>query len=174
HSVPVRSARRSLEPRAETDRELDVGSGGRQVQERADHAPVLLLVHSHTFSVLIQRRRSAHRSRHGTEIPEVEFLEHVLGVLGLVDEGAIPGLLDVQPEEELKLTHHRHLKLPAHVIRKARNKRVRGATKDNIIHVNLYQQKISTMPEEKQRLIYRSHDKPLFKQKRLSTSHTRL
>ena len=100
----MRSARRSLEPRAETDRELDVGSGGRQVQERADHAPVLLLVHSNTFSVLIQRRRSTHRSRHGTEVPEVELLEHVLGVLGLVDEGAIPDLLDVQSEEELKLT----------------------------------------------------------------------
>src|SRR6185295_18347688 len=35
----------------------------------------------------------------------------------------------------------------------------------NIIHVNLNQQEISATPEEKQSLIYRSHDKPLLKQK---------
>jgi hypothetical protein len=40
------------------------------------------------------------------------------------------------PEEELQLTHHAHLKFPAHVFCKHCNKRVRWATKYNIIHVH--------------------------------------
>ena len=61
--LPVGGARRSLIPRAEADAELDVRSRRRQVQERADHAPVLLLVHRLTVQVLIKRRRCADRSR---------------------------------------------------------------------------------------------------------------
>ena len=45
HHLIVGGARRSLIPRAEADAELDIRSRRRQVQERADHAPVLLLIH---------------------------------------------------------------------------------------------------------------------------------
>ena len=63
HHLPVGGARRSLIPRAEADAELDVRSRRRQVQERADHAPVLLLVHRLTVQVLIKHSRSADRSQ---------------------------------------------------------------------------------------------------------------
>ena len=46
-------------------------------------------------------------------------------------------LLDLQPEEELQLTHHAHLEFPGHLLRKLGDKSVRRATKDNTIHVYL-------------------------------------
>ena len=52
-----------------------------------------------------------------------------------MDKSALRSLLDLQPEEELQLTHHAHLELPGHLIRKLGDKSVRRATKDNIIHV---------------------------------------
>ena len=54
-----------------------------------------------------------------------------------MDERALRSLLDLQPEEELQLTHHAHLELPGHLLRKLENKSVRRATKDNIIHAYL-------------------------------------
>ena len=54
-----------------------------------------------------------------------------------MDISALRSLLDLQPEEELQLTHHAHLELPGHLLRKFGDKSVRRATKDNIIHVYL-------------------------------------
>ena len=48
----------------------------------------------------------------------------------LMDERALGSLLDLQPKEELQLTHHGHLELPGHLLRKLGNKSVRRATKD--------------------------------------------
>ena len=59
HHLPVGGAGRSLIPRTEADAELDVRSRRRQVQERADHAPVLLLIHRLAVQVLIKCRRCA-------------------------------------------------------------------------------------------------------------------
>ena len=54
-----------------------------------------------------------------------------------MDECALRSLLDLQPEEALQLTHHAHLELSGHLLRKLGHKSVRRATKDNIIHVYL-------------------------------------
>ena len=62
HHLPVGGARRSLIPRAEADAELNVWPRRRQVQEGADHAPVLCLVHRLAIQDLIKRGRSADRS----------------------------------------------------------------------------------------------------------------
>ena len=135
------AARRSLIPRTEADTELNVRPGRRQVQERADHAPVLLLVHRLAVQVLIKRRRCADWSQLRRQVTHVELPQQVPRVLGLMDERALVSLLDLQPEEELQLTHHAHLELPRHLLRKIprqeREKSVRRATKDNIIHVYL-------------------------------------
>ena len=128
-------ARRSLISRTEADPELNVRPGRRQVQERANHAPVLLLVDRLPIQVLIKRCRCADRSRLRRQVTHVEFPQQVPRVLGLMDERALGSLLDLQPEEELQLTHHAHLELPGHLIRKLGDKSVRRATKDNIIHV---------------------------------------
>ena len=104
-------ARRSLISRTEADPELNVRPGRRQVQEGAYHAPVLLLVHLLAIQVLIKHRRCADRSRLRRQATHVELPQQVLGVLGLMDECALGSLLDLQPEEELQLTHHAHLEL---------------------------------------------------------------
>ena len=49
HHLPVGGARRSLVLRTKADAELNVRPRRRQVQERADHAPVLRLVHRLTI-----------------------------------------------------------------------------------------------------------------------------
>ena len=63
HHLPVGGSRRSLVLRTKADAELNVRPRRRQVQEGADHDPVLLLVHHLAVQVLIKRRRSADRSR---------------------------------------------------------------------------------------------------------------
>jgi len=49
----------------------------------------------------------------------------------LMDERALGSLLDLQPEEELQHTHHTHLELPRHLLRKLGDKSVRRDTKDD-------------------------------------------
>src|SRR6185369_8099128 len=81
-----------------------------------------------------------------------------------MDERALRKLLDLQPEEELQLTHHAHLELHGHLLRKLGNKSVRRATKDDIIHVNLNQQKVRARVHEEQDFINTSHFKTFIKQ----------
>ena len=161
HHLPVGGARRSLIPRAEADAELDVRSRRRQVQERANHAPVLLLVHRLAVEVLIKRHRCADRRRLRRQVTHVELPKQVSSVLGLMDESALRSLLDLQPEEELQLAHHAHLELTGHLLRKLVDKSVRRATKDNIIHVYLNQKEISARSHEEQTFINTSHFKAL-------------
>src|SRR6185503_12943982 len=165
HHLPVGGARRSLIPRTEADTKLNVRPGRRQVQERADHAPVLLLVHRLTVQVLIKRRRCADQSWLRRQVTHVELPQQVPRVLGLMDERALGSLLDLQPEEELQLTHHAHLELPGHLLRKLGDKSVRRATKDSIIHVYLNQKEISARSHEEQSFINTSHFKALSQQK---------
>ena len=43
------------------------------------------------------------------------FRSKSLVYFGLIDERALRSLLDLQPEEELQLTHHAHLELSGHL-----------------------------------------------------------
>src|SRR4029078_8941784 len=83
----------------------------------------------------------------------------------MMDERALRSLLDLQPKEELQLTHHTHLELPGYLLRKLGDKSVRRATKDNIIHVYLNQKEISARSPEEQSFISTSHFKALSQQK---------
>jgi len=91
------------------------------LQEGADHAPVLLLVHRFSVLVRIQRRRGRHGGRQRLGVRHVELLEDVLRVLALVHEGAFLALLDLESGEEGEFSHHGHLELPAHGICKLGN-----------------------------------------------------
>ena len=73
HHLLVGGARRSLIPRTEADTELNVWPRRRQVQEGADHAPVLLLVHRLAVQVRIKCRRCADRSRLRRQVTHVDF-----------------------------------------------------------------------------------------------------
>ena len=88
-------ARRSLIPCTEADTELNVRPRRRQVQEGADHALVLRLVHRLIVQVLFKRRRSDDWSRLRRQVTNVELLQQVLGVLGLINECALRSLLDL-------------------------------------------------------------------------------
>src|SRR5438105_15207503 len=57
------SPRRRLKTSAQTHCKVYVRPRCRQVQEGADHAPVLLLVHRFSVLVRIQRRRGCHGGR---------------------------------------------------------------------------------------------------------------
>src|SRR6185503_16106728 len=110
-------------------------------------------------------RRCADRSRLRRQVTHVEFPQQVSSVHGLMDKSAPRSLLDLQPEEELQLTHHAHLELPRHLLRKLGHKSVKRATKDNIIHVYLNQKEISARSHEEQSFINTSHFKALSQQK---------
>ena len=118
--------------------------------------------------------RCADRSRLRRQVTHVELPQQVLGVLRLMDERALRSLLDLQPEEELQLTHHTYVELPRHLLRKLGHKSVRRATKDDIIHVYLSQQKVRARAHEEQSFINTSHFKALSQQKRFSIYHTKL
>jgi hypothetical protein len=49
-------------------------------------------------------------------VVHLEFIHNVFGVLRLMHKGSFLGLFDLNPEEELQLTHHGHLELPAHAL----------------------------------------------------------
>ena len=71
----------------------------RQVQERADHTPVLLLVHRLAVQVLIKRCRCADRSRLRRQVAHVELPQQVSSVLGLMDKSDLRSLLDLASVE---------------------------------------------------------------------------
>ena len=111
HRLAMGSPRRRLKTSAQTHCKVYVRPRRRQVQEGADHAPVLLLVHRISVLVRIQRRSGRHGSRQRLGICHVELLEDVLRVLALVYEGAFLALLDLESEEEGEFSHHGHLGL---------------------------------------------------------------
>jgi hypothetical protein len=53
HSLVMRGARRSLKARTQTHREVDVWSHRHHVQQRPDHAMVLLLINGFSFFVSV-------------------------------------------------------------------------------------------------------------------------
>jgi hypothetical protein len=73
--------------------ELNVRPYCREVQDEANHAPVLPLVHSPTVFIWIEQCCRAHRSWHGLELIHVELLHQVLCILALMYEGTLPFLL---------------------------------------------------------------------------------
>jgi hypothetical protein len=75
--------------------ELNVRSCRREIQERPNHASVLPLINSIIIFIWIQRRCHAHRRWHGLELNHVKFLHQVLCELGLMYEGALLYLLNL-------------------------------------------------------------------------------
>jgi hypothetical protein len=86
----------------------------RQVQEGANHAPILLLVHKLIVLIIIQIHRGGHGHQKRLGLAHVKLLKDVLDVFSLVNKCIVLGLLDFQPKEEGELFNHAHLKLPAH------------------------------------------------------------
>jgi hypothetical protein len=107
---------------AQTHNELYVWPRRHQVEEGADHAPVLPLVHWFSILVRIQSSRTPHGCRHRLHILHMELPQHVFRVLGLMYKCSVLHLLDLQPEKVLQLAHHAHLKFPTHLICKLGNK----------------------------------------------------
>jgi hypothetical protein len=50
-----------------------------------------------------------HRNSCTICIIQLEALEHILNVIGFVDEGSLSEFLDLKSEEELDLPHHAHI-----------------------------------------------------------------
>ncbi len=74
-------------------------------------------------------------------------------------------LLNLQSQKVRLLTHHAHLKFPAHSLSKIYNQSVSRTTKDDIIHINLNKKLIITMLKNKKRFVNLSHCKTFRKQK---------
>jgi hypothetical protein len=70
----MRRAWGSLKARAQLHGKLNIQSYRCEVQEGADHAPVLSLVHSLAIFIWTKRGCGAHRSRHWLEFRHVELL----------------------------------------------------------------------------------------------------
>ena len=109
----------------QTHDELYVRPHHCQVEEGADHAPVLLLVHGFSTLISIHHRSRTHQCQHQLGVAHRKLSHHVLRVLALVYERPVLVLLDLKPKEKLQLAHHGHLKLPAHILCKLGKKIVR-------------------------------------------------
>jgi hypothetical protein len=93
----VRCACGSLETSAQTYCEVYVRPRRSQVQERANHAPVLLLVHGFAILISVKCRRGGHGRRKRLALAHVELLQDVLCILALMYKGPVLSLLDLQP-----------------------------------------------------------------------------
>ena len=58
------------------------------------------------IGVEVELALEGHRSSNAIGALHVEALEHILDLLRLVEQGAIPELLDLEPKKELEFTHH--------------------------------------------------------------------
>jgi hypothetical protein len=112
----MRCAWGSLETSAQTHCEVYVRPHHSQVQERANHAPVLLLVDGLAILIGIKHHRIGHGRRNRLGLAHVKLLQDVLYILALMYKGLVLGLLDLQPKKKVQLTHHAQLKLLAHKI----------------------------------------------------------
>jgi hypothetical protein len=75
-------------------------------------------------------------------IHHVNLLEHIMGVLRLANKSLILQLLDLKSEEELQLTHRRHLKSLGHDPTQFLTKFMISATKYYVIDIYLAQKYI--------------------------------
>jgi hypothetical protein len=80
---------------AQKHRKLDVQHHYRQVQEGADHAPVLLLVHRRFVLVRVERCSRTHQCQQGLWVIHIELLEDAIRVIGLMHKGSFLRLLDL-------------------------------------------------------------------------------
>ena len=87
-----------------------------------------------------------HRSCCTFAVLQFEAFEHVLGVLGLVDEGAFPRLLDLKAKKVLQLTHHGHLKPFSHQLSKLLIEQFVSRAKYNIIDIELTYEQLPVNP----------------------------
>lgn len=86
-----------------------------QVQEGANHAPILL-VHGLTILIDIKSRHGGHGRRKRLGLAPIKLLQDAVSILALMHNGPVLDLLDLQPKKEVQLGYHAHLKLPAHSI----------------------------------------------------------
>jgi hypothetical protein len=86
------------------------------MQERANHALVLLLVHGFVILISVKCRRGGHGRRKRLALAHVELFQDILCILALIYKDPILSLLDLQPKKEIQLAYHAHLKFPAHKI----------------------------------------------------------
>ena len=121
----MRSPRRCLEPGTETHNKVYVGPRHREVEEGANHALVLSLVHLLAILIGVQSGCRRHRRRHWLSISHIKLLQQVLYVLRLLHKHTILALFDLDAEKEGQLTHHQHLKLSLHHFLKSRHKSMR-------------------------------------------------
>jgi hypothetical protein len=91
----MRSVWGSLEACIKAQGELHVRPCRREVQKEANHAHVLFLISCFTMFIWIHHRCRAHRCRHGLELSNVELLHQINRVLGLMYEGTLLRLLDL-------------------------------------------------------------------------------
>lgn len=87
-----------------------------QIQERANHASVLLLVHEFAILISVKCRLGRHGRQKRLALAHVELLHDVLCILALMYKGPVLSLLDLEPKKEIQLAHHAHLKFPTHKI----------------------------------------------------------
>jgi hypothetical protein len=72
------------------------------------------LIYGFTSRVKVEMPICSHGCLDGFGILHPKFLEYVLNVLSLADEGALLELLDLKSKKILQLPHHRHLKFLYH------------------------------------------------------------
>jgi hypothetical protein len=97
----MRSAWGSLETRLQTHYEVYVWPRRSQVQERANHAHVLLLVQWLAVLIGIKRHHGVHGHRKSLGLTHVELLLDILPVLSLMHISPVLGLLDLYPKKEV-------------------------------------------------------------------------
>jgi hypothetical protein len=105
-----------METSTQTHYEVYVRPHHSQVQERANHAHVLLLVHGLYVLIDIKSRHGGHGRQKRLGLAHVELLYDIICILALMHKGPILGLLDLQPKKEVQLIHRAHFKLLAHKI----------------------------------------------------------
>jgi hypothetical protein len=72
-----------------------------QVQEGANHALVLLLVHGLIILISIKHHRGGHGRRKCLGLAHVELLQDILCILTLMYKDPVLGLFDLQPKKEV-------------------------------------------------------------------------
>jgi hypothetical protein len=135
--------------RAQTPTLNIVWTGCAKIEQQTYHGAVKLLVHWFPIGVVVVVAFQGHRSSYPISILHLEALEHVLNVLGLVDEGFLTKLLDLKSKEELELSHHGHLEPIHHQLGKLLIKGLVSRPKDYIVHIELAYEKLLVNPISK-------------------------
>jgi hypothetical protein len=116
HNLSMRSVWGGLETSAHAHCKVYIWLHHSQVQEGANHAHVLLLVHGLDVLIGIKHRCGGHGHRRRLGLTHVELRQDILCILVLMHKGPVLGLLNLQPKKEGQLAHHAHIKFHTHKI----------------------------------------------------------